>query len=163
MAAACWTKLAEMTRLSMYVDGWNFYYSLKGAGIQEYGWCNFSMLAKQQTSEKDAEVKVKYFTSVDKPNKEKIDRQTSIWWTALDFMKCDIIKGSFAIQARRSRIIIGLSARSGAKSKRTWLWHLTWSRIAAKSIAASNLGHFFGRLALTAPFCSQGTRILFLQ
>jgi uncharacterized LabA/DUF88 family protein len=79
----------------MYVDGWNFYYSLKGAGIREYGWCNFPMLAKQQTSEKDAEVKVKYFTSVDKPNKEKIDRQTSIWWTALDFMKCDIIKGEF--------------------------------------------------------------------
>ena len=63
-----------MTRLSMYVDGWNFYYSLKGAGIREYGWCNFPMLAKQQTSEKDAEVKVKCFTSVDKPNKEKIDR-----------------------------------------------------------------------------------------
>src|ERR1017187_10033943 len=38
-----------MARLAMFVDGWNFYWSLVDAGIKPYGWCNFAMLARQQT------------------------------------------------------------------------------------------------------------------
>jgi hypothetical protein len=85
-----------MARIAMYVDGWNFYWSLVGAEIKPYGWCNFPLLARQQTSMADAEVAVKYFTSADEPHKDKItDRQKPIWWRALDFIGCQIIEGEF--------------------------------------------------------------------
>jgi uncharacterized LabA/DUF88 family protein len=85
-----------MTRLAMFIDGWNFYYSLVDAGIKPYGWCNFHLLARQQTFAPDADVRVKYFTSQDKPHPEKIeDRQKTIWWRALWYIGCDIIEGEF--------------------------------------------------------------------
>ena len=44
----------------------------------------------------DAEVSVKYFTSLDLPNKSKIgDRQKPIWWRALEINRCHIIQGEF--------------------------------------------------------------------
>jgi hypothetical protein len=80
----------------MYVDGWNFYGALVDAGIKPYGWCNFPLLARQQTFMTDAEVAVKYFTSADRPHEEKIaDRQKPIWWRALKFIGCHIIEGEF--------------------------------------------------------------------
>ena len=80
----------------MYVDGWNFYWGLVGAGIKPYGWCDFPLLARQQTFMADAEVRVKYFTSADRPHEEKIaDRQKPIWWRALNFIGCHIIEGEF--------------------------------------------------------------------
>jgi hypothetical protein len=80
----------------MYVDGWNFYHSLVNAHIKPYGWCDFPLLARRQTSESDSEVSVKYFTSADRPNPEKIaDRQKPIWWRALDFIGCQRIEGEF--------------------------------------------------------------------
>lgn len=80
----------------MYVDGWNFYWALVDAGIKPYGWCDFPLLAKQQTLVPDAEVVVKYFTSADKPHEEKIaDRQKPIWWRALRLIGCHIVEGEF--------------------------------------------------------------------
>ena len=80
----------------MYVDGWNFYGALVDAGIKPYGWCNFPLLARQQTFMADAEVAVKYFTSADRPHEEKIaHRQRPIWWRALKFIGCHIIEGEF--------------------------------------------------------------------
>jgi hypothetical protein len=80
----------------MYVDGWNFYWALVDAGIKPYGWCDFPLLARQQTYTPDAEVSVKYFTSPDEPHHEKIaDRQRPIWWQALKFIGCHIIQGEF--------------------------------------------------------------------
>jgi hypothetical protein len=85
-----------MARLAMFVDGWNFYWSLVDAGIKPYGWCNFAMLARQQTGLQDATVCVKYFTSEDRPHPEKIgDRQKTIWWRALGYLGCQIIEGEF--------------------------------------------------------------------
>jgi hypothetical protein len=67
-----------------------------GAGIKQYGWCDFPLLARQQTFDANAEVTVKYFTSADKPNPEKItDRQRPIWWRALALMGCQRIEGEF--------------------------------------------------------------------
>ncbi len=85
-----------MTQLAMFVDGWNFYWSLVDADIKPYGWCNFPLLARQQTGFSDAAVTVKYFTSADKPHPEKIsDRQMTIWWQALRFIGCQVIQGEF--------------------------------------------------------------------
>ena len=39
-------ELAQMTRVAMFVDGWNFYLSLVDAGIKPYGWCDFALLAQ---------------------------------------------------------------------------------------------------------------------
>jgi hypothetical protein len=85
-----------MNQLAMFVDGWNFYLSLRDAGIKEYGWCDFALLAKQQTQLHNASVNVKYFTAEDKPNPEKIgDRQKTIWWRALRCRGFQIIEGEF--------------------------------------------------------------------
>jgi len=85
-----------MTRLAMFVDGWNFYLSLVDAGIKEYGWCDFALLAGQQTQLQNATVNVKYFTAEDKPNPDKIgDRQKTIWWRALRNRGFQIIEGEF--------------------------------------------------------------------
>jgi hypothetical protein len=109
----------------MYVDGWNFYYSLEDADIKGYGWCNFPLLARQQTSETNAEVSVKYFTSADRPNPEKIsNRQVPIWWEALRLIGCDIIEGNFGSPVKRSKPTSGLAAGSGVKKRRTSLWLL---------------------------------------
>ena len=85
-----------MARLAMYVDGWNFYWSLVDAGIKPYGWCNFAQLAQQQTGFPNATVNVKYFTSEDRPHPEKIfDRQKTIWWRALRYLDVQIVEGEF--------------------------------------------------------------------
>src|SRR5208337_4123505 len=85
-----------MTRLAMFVDGWNFYLSLVDAGIKPYGWCDFALLAQQQTRLPNAGVSVKYFTAEDKPHPEKIgDRQKTIWWRALRYRGFQIIEGEF--------------------------------------------------------------------
>jgi len=55
----------------MYIDGWNMLWSMKRAEIRAYGWCDFWLLAQQQTERSEAEVSVKFFTSYDKPNREK--------------------------------------------------------------------------------------------
>ncbi len=68
-----------MTRVAMFVDGWNFYLSLVNAGIKPYGWCDFALLAQLQIRLPNAGVNVKYFTAEDKPHPEKIgDRQKTI-------------------------------------------------------------------------------------
>lgn len=98
----------------MYVDGWNFYGALVDAGIKPYGWCNFPLLARQQTFMADAEVTVKYFTSPDKPHEAKIaDRQKPIWWRALNFIGCHIVEGEF----RSTREEVEEQIRFGIK---TW-------------------------------------------
>jgi hypothetical protein len=87
---------SEMARLAMFVDGWNFYWSLVDADIKPYGWCNFAQLAQQQTGLPNATVKVKYFTSEDKPNPKKIfDRQRPTWWRALSYLGVEIVEGEF--------------------------------------------------------------------
>jgi hypothetical protein len=83
-------------RLAIYVDGWNFYWSLVEARLKPYGWCDFPLLARQQVRQAHAEVSVKYFTSEDKPYPDKIyARQRPIWWRALNFSGCQIIEGEF--------------------------------------------------------------------
>jgi hypothetical protein len=85
-----------MARLAVFVDGWNFYWSLDNADLKPYGWCNFALLAQQQTGLSNATVNVKYFTSADKPHPEKIlDRQTTIWWRALRYLGVQIVEGEF--------------------------------------------------------------------
>lgn len=85
-----------MARIAMFVDGWNFYLSLVDAGIKSYGWCDFALLAKQQTQLQNAAVNVKYFTAADEPNPDKIsDRQKTIWWQALRYRGFHIIEGRF--------------------------------------------------------------------
>ena len=84
-----------MTRLAMFVDGWNFYHSLRDAGISDYGWCDFELLARQQTRLPEASVTVKYFTAEDKPQPERRDRQRGIWWRALHYRGVEVIEGEF--------------------------------------------------------------------
>jgi uncharacterized LabA/DUF88 family protein len=82
-------------RLAMFVDGWNMYWSLVGAKIRPYGWCDFRRLALQTTGYSEAVVAVKFFTSEDLPHREKIDKQQRIWSLALEFTGCEIIWGEF--------------------------------------------------------------------
>jgi hypothetical protein len=82
-------------RIAMYVDGWNMHGSLKNAGIREYGWCDFKLLARQQTGRATAEVAVKFFTASDKPHPEKIPDKQYIWWKALTLLGCEIVEGEF--------------------------------------------------------------------
>ncbi len=99
----------------MFVDGWNFYWSLVDAGIKLYGWCDFALLAQQQTGLPTATVKVKYFTSEDKPHPEKIaDRQVTIWWRALEYRGFEIIKGEF----RSTRVEVEQQIRQDQKKWR---------------------------------------------
>ncbi|MGA2345357.1 MAG: hypothetical protein ABSF93_05090 [Candidatus Sulfotelmatobacter sp.] len=81
--------------LAMYVDGWNMYGSLKRADIRGYGWCDFKLLAQQQTENPKANVTVKFFTSDDKPNPDKLRTKQRLWWRALEFTGCEIIQGEY--------------------------------------------------------------------
>jgi hypothetical protein len=118
-----------MVRIAMYVDGWNFYWSLVGAGIKPYGWCNFPLLAKQQTFVADAEVAVKYFTSADRPHSEKIaDRQKPIWWRALRFIGCQILEGEFRGTEAEVEEQVGFSGK-------TWREKQTDIKLACHMIA----------------------------
>lgn len=121
-----------MTRLAMFVDGWNFYWSLVDANIKPYGWCDFALLAQQQTGMLSAAVAVKYFTSADRPHPEKIaDRQATIWWRALEFRGFEIIKGEF----RSTRVEVEQQIRQDQKK---WREKQTDIALASHMIADCN-------------------------
>ena len=82
-------------RIAMYVDGWNMLCSMKRAGIRKYGWCDFRLLAQQQTGCAKEDVTVKFFTSWDTPNPDRSLKKQEIWWKALELGRCDIVRGEF--------------------------------------------------------------------
>lgn len=118
-------------RLAMFVDGWNMYWSLVDAGIRPYGWCNFGLLAQQQTGHSDAVVKVKFFTSKDQPHPEKIGNQQAIWSRALKFTGCEIIEGEF----RSTRVEVEEQIRNDSKK---WREKQTDIALASHMIADCN-------------------------
>jgi hypothetical protein len=74
--------------------------------------------ARQQTFEPNAEVSVKYFTSADRPNPEKIaDRQVPIWWEALRLIGCDIIEGEFRLIGEEVEAHLRSSSRRWREKK----------------------------------------------
>ena len=84
-----------MARYSMYVDGWNFYWSLVNAGIKPYGWCDFALLARNAKVVSPADdLKIKYFTAQDY-NFERTGRQRDNWWAALEILGIDVVKGEY--------------------------------------------------------------------
>lgn len=57
------TSAASVSRVYVYVDGFNFYLSTKGTEAYPYGWCNWRRTAENYCGQTRSVVRVKYFTS----------------------------------------------------------------------------------------------------
>ena len=121
----------SVVRLAMFVDGWNMYGSLKSAGIRDYGWCDFKSLARQQTGHADASVLVKFFTAADEPNRDKPLIKQAIWWKALEFTGCKIVRGEF-------RPIFEEAKARASDSGKKWREKMTDVALAAHLVADCN-------------------------
>jgi len=81
-------------RANVYVDGFNFYYRLREMEWHPYGWCDFRKLAQARCPGYEIGL-VKYFTAEDRRYPEKIGRQRSIWWSALEYSGVKIFRGEY--------------------------------------------------------------------
>ena len=52
-----------LTRVYVYVDGFNFYLATKWTNAYPYGWCNWRLTAENYCGQSREVVHVKYFTS----------------------------------------------------------------------------------------------------
>lgn len=84
-----------MSKLWIYVDGFNFYYGLHGRNWHRYGWCDFRKLVLNTCSPTDDVKAVKYFTARDDPNPFRQDRQIHRWWKALEYSGVKVFQGIY--------------------------------------------------------------------
>ncbi|MGI8496683.1 MAG: NYN domain-containing protein [Gemmatimonadaceae bacterium] len=86
-----------MTRVRVYVDGFNFHYAIKAGGLLGLGWCDFRKLAERYLVGGDGEIDViKYFTAHVRryENRAGEERRQQTWLEAVKTIRgLEVIRG----------------------------------------------------------------------
>src|SRR4051794_25927296 len=85
---------SKPARVSVYVDGFNFYFGMKESRYQRFYWINIHELAKAIIDPEQELVDVKYFTARVSGPREKARRQT-IYLEAIKTTAVRVFEGKF--------------------------------------------------------------------
>jgi uncharacterized LabA/DUF88 family protein len=134
-----------MTRVVLYIDGFNLYFGLKDAGWRRYYWLNLELLARNLLKPDQQLVAVKYFTAriSDNPrNSEKSKRQATYLEAVATLPVTTVFFGHYLTKPQKCR-------SCGA----TWMTHeekMTDVNIAVELIADAVDDRFDTALLLSA-------------